>query len=389
MSLTRCLLASDMFFWPQRNNDVLFMVFQWNIGERAKGQARERRHVERHRDGGKRLRDRDRVGERHVVQHGDDGHGDRRSRRADHHHCVRQHTGDNERGAVPAAAVRAEYIHRVAGRGRSDGGHRCAAAERGVQRDGRVAVRRSSVQAVVDVRRDVLHRIHTEPVRDRAGSVPGHHAADRVRAEAYRVPRHVDSGAGVAGQRGHQLAAADRLERLAARVRRAHAVHAHHAPRLRHLLVHGIVLHTVAGHERHVPEDLRGHSPTVEAPRASGTAKQLPATGRTATAPAATARAPEPGRPRIVRADQRRRRRQVGGHRRRFGQQQRRGGRGQQHGKHCGGRETGVRRRRRREARQPDRQTRQPVAGTQAAHIPVQGTESGQNAGCHHGRVRR
>lgn len=127
-----------------------------------------------------------------------------------------------------------------------------------------MAVRRRRVQAVADVRRAVLHRVHTEPVRDRAGQVPGHHAADSVRAEAHRVPGHVDGGAGVDRQRGHQLATADRLERLAGRVRRANAVRAHHAPRLRGVLVHGLVLHTAGGDEHHVFEDIYGHQAAAE-----------------------------------------------------------------------------------------------------------------------------
>lgn len=129
-----------------------------------------------------------------------------------------------------------------------------------------MAVRRRRVQAVADVRRAVLHRVHTEPVRDRAGQVPGHHAADSVRPEAHRVPRHVDGGTGVDRQRGHQLAAAHRLERLAGRVRRAHGVRAHHAPRLRVVLFHGFVLHTAGGDEHHLSQDIRGHQAAAETP---------------------------------------------------------------------------------------------------------------------------
>lgn len=205
-----------------------------------------------------------------TGRHGDSDPGDCCDHGADRDHRVRQHTGHHERGAVPAPPFRAEHIHRVAGRGRPDGGHRRAAAERRVQRDGRVAVRRRRVQAVADVRRAVLHRVNTEPVRDRTGQVPGHHTTDSVCAEADRVAGHVDGGVGVDRQRGDQLAAADRLERLAGRVRREHAVHAHHAPRLRGVLVHGIVLHTAGGDEHHVPENIRGHQAASEAPGQTG-----------------------------------------------------------------------------------------------------------------------
>jgi len=133
-----------------------------------------------------------------------------------------------------------------------------------------VAVRRRRVQAVADVRRDVLHCFHTEPVRHSAGPVPGNHAAHRVRAEADGVAGDVDGGAGLDSQRGNQLAAVDRLERLAGRVRRAYAMRAHHAPGLRRVFVHGLVLHTVGGHEHHVLEDLRGHQTTVTAPGQTG-----------------------------------------------------------------------------------------------------------------------
>lgn len=133
-----------------------------------------------------------------------------------------------------------------------------------------MAVRRRRVQAVADVRRAVLHRVHIESVRDRAGQVPGHHAADSVRAEAHRVPGHVDGGAGVDRQRGHQLAAADRLERLAGRVRRTNAVLADHAPGLRGVLVHGFVLHTAGGDEHHLSEDIRGHQAAAETPGKTG-----------------------------------------------------------------------------------------------------------------------
>lgn len=205
-----------------------------------------------------------------TGRHGDGDRGDRCDHGPDRGHRVRQHTGHYERGAVPAPPFRAEHIHCVAGRGRPDGGHWRAAAERRVQRDGCVAVRRRRVQAVADVRRAVLHRVHTEPVRNRAGQVQGHHAADSVRAEADRVASHVDGGAGVDRQRGDQLAAADRLERLAGRVRRKYAMHAHHAPWLRGVLVHGIVLHTASGDEHHVPENIRGHQTASEAPGQTG-----------------------------------------------------------------------------------------------------------------------
>lgn len=81
-----------------------------------------------------------------------------------------------------------------------------------------MAVWRRGVQAVADLRCDVLHRVHTELVRHRAGPVPGHHAANSVRAKTHRVPGNVDGGAGVDRERGDQFAAADRLERLARRV---------------------------------------------------------------------------------------------------------------------------------------------------------------------------
>jgi len=246
-----------------------------------------------------------------------------------------------------------------------------------------VAVRRRRVQAVADVRRAVLHRVHIESVRDRAGQVPGHHAADSVRAEAHRVPGHVDGGPRVDRQRGHQLAAANRMERLAGRVRRANTVRAHHAPRLRGVLVHGIVLHTAGGDEHHVSEDIHGHQAATETPgKTSGRVTAFGA-GRFAVQTG--------GRGRRQRKDQ-----DDGGRGdRRLGQQQRRSGRGhQRYG----------RRRRRRRRRQAadgagcaddrasgavDGQAREPTAGAQAAHIAVQGAESRENAGRHHGRVRR
>jgi len=331
-----------------------------------------------------------------TGRHGDGDRGDRCDHGADRGHRVRQHTGHHERGAVPAPPFRAEHIHRVAGRGRPDGGHRRAAAERGVQRDGRVAVWRRRVQAVADVRRAVLHRVNTEPVRDRAGQVPGHHAADSVRAEADRVAGHVDGGAGVDRQRGDQLAAADRLERLAGRVRREHAVHAHHAPRLRGVLVHGIVLHTAGGDEHHVLENIRGHQAAAEAPGQTG--GRVP--GQSAAAVRGGGRgAAGDGRFFVqeerCRRGRRRRRRprqrqddRGRGHRR-LGQQQRRGGRGhQRYGRQrkaadgpgrVGGRPDGA----------VDGQARQSAVGAQTAHIAVQGTQSGQDVGRHHGRVCR
>jgi len=230
-----------------------------------------------------------------------------------------------------------------------------------------VAVRRRRVQAVADVRRAVLHRVHTEPVRDRTGQVPGHHAADSVRAEAHRVPGHVDGDAGVDRKRGHQLATADRLERLAGRVRRANAVRAHHAPGLRGVLVHGFVLHTAGGDEHHVLEDIHGHQAAAETPRQAGGRVTAVGAGRF-----------------VVQTGRRGHRQQQDqddggrGHRR-LGQQQRRGGRGRQrygrrqrqaaadHGTGCADcRASGA----------VDGQAREPTAGAQAAHIAVQGAES-------------
>lgn len=244
-----------------------------------------------------------------------------------------------------------------------------------------MAVRRRGVQAVADVRRDVLHRVHTEPVRDSAGPVPGHHAADSVRAEAHRVADHVDGGASVDSQRGHMLAAADRLERLAGRVRRAHPVRAHHAPRLRGVLVHGLVLHTADGDEHHLPEDLHSHPPASETPGQTGghVARRLRATGgRRGNGGTGSGQL-------VVQEGQ-----EEGGHRRRrLAQQQRRGGRGPEfRWQRTGG--AGVRQK----VQEPTvvrhvRQTREPAAGAQAAHIAVQRAEGGQDVGRHHGRVRR
>lgn len=138
---------------------------------------------------------------------------------ADPHHNIhsgRKHPRHTQCVYAQAAANRAELFHRLACGRRYDRRHSRAAAECRLLNSRQVDIRHSRVQNVGDIRCHVLYGVHPESMRDRFGSFLGYYRPDQLRPEAHAKARPVDDRRSMGTFANHQLAAADRVERLAA-----------------------------------------------------------------------------------------------------------------------------------------------------------------------------
>jgi len=106
--------------------------------------------------------------------------------------------------------------------------------------------------------RAVQHGVHTEPVRDIAGPVLGHH-------RPVHVPDQDEPETGVPAdrrrvgvQRGHQLPGHHLVAASPHRTGAQQHVSVHQQHRVPDILVHHIVLRSAAGHGVHVLQDLHG-----------------------------------------------------------------------------------------------------------------------------------
>lgn len=127
----------------------------------------------------------------------------------------RQHLGHTQRLHTSPPPDSAELFHRVAGSRRSDCRDPGDAHQCGLLDNWAVAFRHPHLQDVADFRRDVLHRLDTESVRDRAGPILGNNGPHQLRTEEDPQASVTADRRGVAIIVNYQLAAPNRMERLA------------------------------------------------------------------------------------------------------------------------------------------------------------------------------
>lgn len=126
--------------------------------------------------------------------------------------------------------------------------------------------RHPPLQNVADFGRHVLYRLHPEPVRHSPRQILGHHRPHQLRPKANGQKSPPDDSRGVGHIVADMLAAAHRLERLArtGRVPAEAGVQTHRTPRLRHILLSGVVLHTPLHHDHSLRGDIHSYKEEVE-----------------------------------------------------------------------------------------------------------------------------
>lgn len=102
----------------------------------------------------------------------------------------RQHAGHYRHRDGEGAEERAELVHRQPGRGRLFLGHHRHTVLVGQRADGLLDIRRLVVRHTRRPGRAAVHRVHNEPVPDRARPVLVHHAGRRLPEEAHARPGH-------------------------------------------------------------------------------------------------------------------------------------------------------------------------------------------------------
>ncbi|GIY50293.1 octopamine receptor [Caerostris darwini] len=177
-----------------------------------------------------------------------------------HHH--RQCLGHHIRLHLSPPPERLEHVHRVFGGRGHHRRHPGDAPECRLHPHVPVEVQTARLQ---DVRRPVLHGIHSPPLRHRPGQVLGD-----PRCHQLRQQEDTEEGARrdcrrLGCQHDHICPTPHRMERLARGLYGGDAMHAHRGKGIRYLLRERLVLHTTDHHDGGLHQDLRSCQGPTEA----------------------------------------------------------------------------------------------------------------------------